>query len=224
MIFVVHFLGSVYSLATGALVGLSIILLTVLIFSARIRHSINRIESTFFNNLNERDLSRSGRNNSLVANLHLAYMKVGYSSPFVGERLMDTKLHSRYDVNVVSIQRGARFLPAPSGHNHLFPGDVIGVIGTDDHLQQLLPLVETADTLESAHNPADFRLMSFILSHNSVLVGHTPAELDLRGNYSTMIVAVKRRDTMIPDPGNTTFEEGDTVWAVTTAATVAKLS
>lgn len=224
LIFVVHFLGSVFSLTTGALVGVGVAVLIIVFFSGRFRRRMNSIESTFLNNLNERDLKKSGRNNSLVGDLHLAYMKMSCTSPFVGEQLKNTKLSSHFGVNVVNIQRGAQFIPAPSGGNHLFPGDLLGIIGTDEQIQQVLPLIETPESSEDTGNPADYRLLNFTLSPESKLIGHTPADVDMRGQYSTMIVAVKRNDTFIASPGTVTFAPGDTVWAVTTDKVVNELA
>ncbi len=224
LIFVVHFLGKVFSLTTGALVGLGVAVLVILFFSGRFRRRMRNIESTFLNNLNERDLKKSGRNNSLVGDLHLAYMKMSCTSPFVGEQLKDTQLNREYGVNIVNIQRGSQFIPAPSGASHLFPGDILGIIGTDEQLQQVLPMIESPETSEDNGNPADYRLLSFTLSPDSKLIGHTPADIDLRGHYATMIVAVQRNDAFLPSPGTVTFEAGDTVWAVTTAQVVSQLS
>ena len=62
---------------------------------------MNRIESRFLDNLNERELRRSGAKNNLVSNMHLAYMTVGYDCPFVGEQLKNTA--SRYPPYSVAI-------------------------------------------------------------------------------------------------------------------------
>lgn len=224
IIILVHFLGSVYSLTTAALVGVAIVLLAILFLSSRIRNQMRNIESTFINNLNERDLRKSGRNNNLVGDIHLAFMKVSCASPFVGEQLMNTQLHRRYGVNVANIQRGATFIPAPSGNNHLFPGDVIGVIGTDEQLQEVLPLIEAPEKTEPTGNPADYKLLNFTVKEGSLLDGKTPAEVNLRGKYSTMIVAVKRDDEFLSDPGRVTFKPDDIIWAVTTPTTAEKLA
>ncbi|MDE6153541.1 MAG: cation:proton antiporter, partial [Muribaculaceae bacterium] len=142
MAFIVHFLGSTYSMAVGASVGVALVLLFILLLSSRVRSRMRSIETTFIKNLNERDLSKSGRNNNLVGNLHLARMVVSSTCRFVGEKLMNTDLHRLYGVNVVNIQRGSKFIAAPSGSDRLFPGDVVGIIGTDEQLQAILPILE----------------------------------------------------------------------------------
>lgn len=222
--FIIHFLGSTYSMAVGASAGVALVLLLILLLSSKVRGRMRSIESTFIKNLNERDLSKSGRNNNLVGDLHLARMAVSGSSRLVGEKLMTTDLHRRYGVNVVTIQRGAKFIAAPAGNDRLFPGDVVGVIGTDEQLQAVLPVIESPEeeTGESI-NPADYRLRDFTLSEISPLIGLTPAQARLRDRHSTMVVAIKRGEEWLENPGGAVFEAGDQLWAVTTAATARHL-
>lgn len=222
--FIVHFLGSVYSMAVGASTGVALLLMFLLLLSSRVRGRMRAIESTFIKNLNERDLSKSGRNNNLVGDLHLARMVVSGTCRFVGEKLMNTELHRHYGVNVVNIQRGSKFIAAPSGSDRLFPGDVIGIIGTDEQLQAILPILESPDNDSGdSINPADYRLRDFTLSEASPLIDLTPAQAHLRDKHSTVIVAVKRDNEWVENPGSVTFRPGDKLWAVTTAATARHL-
>ncbi len=83
--------------------------------------------------------------------------------------------------------------------------------------------IEPVEEVGEMINPADYRLRDFTLSGISPLIGRTPAQARLRERYSTMIVAVKRGDEWIENPGSTVFQAGDKLWAVTTAATVRHL-
>lgn len=222
--FIVHYLGSTYSMAVGASTAMALLLLFFMLLSSKVKRRMRAIETKFMKNLNERDLSKSGRNNNLVGDLHLARMVVGNTSRLAGEKLANSDIHRRYGVNVVNIQRGSQFIAAPSGSDRLFPGDVVGIIGTDEQLQSVLPVIESPDeTTSPAVNPADYRLRDFTLSENSPLIGHTPAEAHLRDRHRTVIVAVWRDREWVTNPGNTVFETGDHLWAVTSAATVTEL-
>lgn len=222
--FIVHFLGSTYSMAVGASSGIALGLLFLMLLSSRVRKNMRTIESTFMMNLNERDLSKSGRNNNLVGDLHLARMHVSGTCRYIGEKLMRTDLNSRHGVNVVNIQRGSKVIVAPSGNDRLFPGDVVGIIGTDEQLQSVLPVIESPDdeTGESV-NPADYRLRDFTLTGKSVLIGKTPAQAGLRDRYHTMVVAVQRDGEWVESPGNMVFKAGDKVWAVTSSPIMKEL-
>ena len=122
-----------YSMTAALSVGLSAVLLIIMIFSSRVRRRMAGIETRFLDNLNERELSRRGTNNTVVHDLHLAYMTLGSGSEFLGQRLCETNLRDRYGVNVVSLQRSSgELFPMPPANIRLFPGDVLGVIGVDE--------------------------------------------------------------------------------------------
>ena len=63
-----------------------------------------RIENIFMDNLNERELRKTGRNTSLVSDMHLAYMDVNADCPFAGRRLMDSDLRKEYGINLQKIK------------------------------------------------------------------------------------------------------------------------
>lgn len=92
-----------------------------------------------------------------MSDMHLAYMDVNADCPFAGRRLMDSDLRKEYGINVVSIQRGTRRI-IPKGETRIFPGDTIGVIGTDDQIQSLLTVVEGS---ESPEEETDNREVTF---------------------------------------------------------------
>lgn len=126
--FIVHILSVIYSMTVGFTVGFGVFILIVFLLSKNVKRRMGSIESKFLDNLNERELRRNGKNNSLVSDLHVAFMEVGYGCPFVGERLRNSNLRKEYGVNVVSIQRGAVTITIPGADNRIFPGDVIGII------------------------------------------------------------------------------------------------
>lgn len=215
--FVIYVFSSIYGMRVGFSVGLSVVVLVLLLFSSKVKNRLSNIESRFLNNLNERELRRSGRNNNVISDLHLAYMEVGYGCPFVGERLRNSNLRNNYGVNIVSIQRGGEGIPLPSGDTRIFPGDTIGVIGTDEQLQQLLPDVEAADT--SGHNlkgvnPANFKMTSVTLTSDSVLVGKSATTANLRREYAALVVALQRGEEFVAVDGTERFRPDDVVWLV----------
>ena len=211
--FVYYTVTAAYSVKVGAWASLVIILAIALVFSHKLRSRMSRMESKFFDNLNERELRRSGKKNNVVNDLHQAFMTVGAGCRFVGERLADSNLRHRFGVNVVSIQRGQNVIPIPGGNNRLFPGDVIGVIGTDEQLEALLPAIEAELPPESGVRP-EIRLTSILLSESSPLVDRTPLSSSLRDNYSAIVVAVHRGDEFIDSNPNLVFRPGDIIWAV----------
>lgn len=212
LIIVIYVLSSIFTKTIGVLVGFAIFFIIIFGFSRRIKKRINHFESKFLDNLNERELRRSGRNNNIVGNLHLAYMTVSYDCPFVGERLQDSDIRKKFGVNIASIQRGSSFLPVPSGDTRIFPGDILGVIGTDDEIQTLLPEVEISHNDEISQSTGEFKLTSIQLSNLSPLIGISVAESQLTKKYDALLVAIDRNGDFITPDANTIFMPHDVLW------------
>lgn len=213
--FIVYVLADIYSFAIGICFGLAIFIMLVVVLSKRVGKRLANIESKFLDNLNERELRRSGKNNNLVSDLHLAYMEVGHACEFVGERLIDSNLRKRYGVNIASIQRGAKMIPIPKGDTRIFPGDVLGVIGSDEQIQRLLPVVEAREEEQQTPiNANNFKLTNVQLSESSPLLGHTSASASLRNKYMALVVAIQRGDEYLKPNGEVEFQPNDIVWIV----------
>ncbi|MCH5319243.1 MAG: cation:proton antiporter [Paramuribaculum sp.] len=212
LLMVIYVLSSIFTKTIGILIGLAIFLVIVFGFSRRIKRRITHFESRFLDNLNERELRRSGKNNNIIGNLHLAYMTVSYDCPFVGERLQDSDLRRKFGVNIASIQRGSMFLPVPSGDTRIFPGDILGVIGTDDEIQTLLPEVEIRHDVEPAKSTGEFKLTSVQLSDTSSLNGVSVADSQLTKKYQALLVAIDRDGDYITPDASTVFMPHDILW------------
>ena len=195
------------------LVIIGIILVMTVPFPLK-RRAIN-IEKRFINNINERENRRTGRENNLVSDLHLAYMRVGFDCPFVGERLQNLDLRSRYGINLAGIQRGNNRYPVPSSDMRIFPGDVLGVIGTEEQIQRILPLVEAQNDSGETPNLDDVKFVHFAISNQSPIVGMTLENSKLRENYGALLVAVQRgEDNYISPTPDLVFHTGDILWIV----------
>lgn len=222
--FIVHELASFYSLAIGFLIGIACLVVLIMMFSKRLNKRLRDMESKFMDNLNERELRRSGKNNNLVNDLHLAYIHVGYGCPFVGERLSNSHIRDTYGISVVMIQRGTNIIVVPSGDNRIFPGDVIGVIGTDEQISAVLPIIDIDKPSQDMQPElTDFKLTSVTLSETSPLLGMTLASADVRRNYQTHVVSLERNDEFFDNPADITLCQGDRLWIVGTPQTAAKL-
>lgn len=211
--FVINILSNIYSLRVGWTAGLIIFLAMILLFSKQIAKRTRTIESKFFSNLNERDLRKSGQNNNIVSNYHLAYMHTGFGCPFVGEKISESGLRSTYGVSVMSIQRGEHTIYVPSGNTRIFPGDVLGIVGTEDQIQTLLPIVERGDAEEKPiKSDSAPRLLNVELTPASPLIGKSVFTSDFGKNYASLLLAVQRGEEYIPANATTVFESGDILW------------
>ena len=223
--FIVYLLVNLFTIAIGLSLGIAIFLLIVVVFSKRLRRQMRNMETKFLNNLNERELRRSGRNNNLVSNIHLAFMQVGYACPFVGERLSHSQLRSKYGANIATIQRGNTVIPVPGPETRIFPGDILGVTGTEEDILRLLPLVEAQESDAPADTPRadDYKLTSIQLSETSPVVGKAVAQSGIRSDYKALLVSIGRGDGFITPEADTKLLPHDVLWLVGSPAKLASL-
>lgn len=225
--FVLYLISLSYAMSTALLVAIGIAVLVAVAFIARATGNYNNMERRFMNNLNERDNMRSGRENNVVGDLHLAYITVGQESPFAGDRIVDSGLRRDYGVSISSIQRGLSVMPLPDKDARIFPGDVIGVIGTDEDIQRLNSDIETYERASAMHPVSDTRTVIFNirLSPSSPLIGKTLADANLRQNYFSMLLKVVRDDdaTDVPLSPDLVFNPGDRLWLVGDPSAIQKL-
>ena len=218
IMFVTAILDGAYSSTTSMICAVLIVPL-VLIFITTVptplRRRVTNIEKRFINNINERENRRTGHENNLVSDLQLAYMRVGYDCPFIGDRLRNLDLRTRYGVNLVNIQRGSKHYPVPSGDMRIFPNDMLGVIGTEEQIQRLLPLVEADVNQAEEQQAGNVKFVHFAIGEKSPIIGIALENTRLREDYGALLVAVQRGDDdyLSPTP-DLTFRDGDILWIV----------
>lgn len=226
LIFVMSVLNGVYSSAVSVVSAILLVAAAIFLISmlpTPVRRRISSIEKRFISNINERENRRTGHENNLVSDLHLAYMTVGHDCPFVGDRLRNLDLRTRYNINLVNIQRAGKLHPVPSGEMRLFPGDVLGVIGTEEQIQRLLPLVEAQGIRDESPNP-EVKFTHFAINRNSPIVGVMLENTRLREDYGALLVAVQRgEDNYISPTPDLTFAAGDILWIVGNPKQLARL-
>ena len=226
VIFIAVILQGVYHSGSAVISAILLAIVTIIIFMLLpppLRKRINKLEKRFINNINERENRRTGHENNLVSDLHLAYMKVGYDCPFIGDRLRNLDLRSRYGVNLVNIQRGSKSYPVPSGEMRIFPGDVLGVIGTEEQIQRMLPLIEAQKEIGEPTMP-DVRLLHFVVGDQASIIGEKLENARLREDYGALLIAVQRgEDNYISPTPDLVFKPGDILWIVGNAKQLAPL-
>ena len=207
-----------YTSAASVLIAIGFTLLMAIVLAPMLHKRIRRIEQRFVSNINQRENRRTGKAITLVSDLHLAYMTVGYKCPFVGEKLKNADLRRKYGVNVVNIQRGQTAHSVPGGEMRIFPGDILGVIGTDEQIQTLLPLVEATETAPVVAPKVEFQ--HFVLTEHSPLVGKKLSDTRLREDYHALLVSVQRTvdgeddDEFLTPTPSLTFMVDDVIWIV----------
>jgi CPA2 family monovalent cation:H+ antiporter-2 len=167
-------------------------------------------------NLNVRENTRLGVNNNIVSDLHLAYIEVGYNSPFVGDRLKSSGLRQKYGVSVSSIQRGMQFIALPDKDIRIFPGDVLGVIGTDEQIKRLNDDIETFEkvAIPDSSSLQSVELVSVKLSATSPLLNKKLSECDIPNTYNAMLIKLIRGEEHLQPLPEIVLCQDDLLWLV----------
>ncbi len=214
------FLLSVYSYI-GVIIGVIFFLALLGTFSKEVQKLFNRLEKGFFDNLNMRERSKHGID--LINNLHIARMKLNESSELAGIKLSDSNLRKKYGVNIVSILRGARRINIPGGDVRLFPGDIIGVIGTNEQIAALLPIVECEEDYNASYSE-EVTYTYIVINENSDWVGKSTAELAFRNNFRCLLVGIERAaGTFLHPDGTIKLETNDILWIAGEPNTIAEI-
>lgn len=217
LLFIVYLLTLAYNATVAWISGIICLAFIIGFASKEISARYNKIEKKFIDNLNIRENTRSGANNKLIDDLHMAFIEVGAYCPFVGDKLKDSGLRNDYGVSVASIQRGDRTLPLPSIDARIFPGDILGVIGNDEQIKRLNDDIERD---EKAYRSLDVYnsnvvLRSLALTGKSPIINVSLGETNIRHDFYCMIVKVQRGEDIFEQPGaDTVLREGDIIWVV----------
>ena len=215
LLFVVYFLTVCYSSWVGWIGGTICFFLIIVFASSKLMKRFRRMEKKFMNNLNNRENARSGANNNLVSDLHQAFLDIKPQCRFAGDRLKDSGLRSEFGVSVSSIRRGDEFIPLPTGDTRIFPGDTLGIIGTDSQIKRLNDEIDNVSHKKDSVRPTDIELKSILLTDKSPIIDRPLFETDLRKDYFCMVISVQRDDNEFINPGPTTvLKAGDLLWIV----------
>ena len=145
----------------------------------------------------------------------MAFGTVGYDSPFIGDRLCISNVGSNYGINVASIMRGGRLIPVPGPDERLFPGDLVGIIGTEENITKVMPLIEAgAEESTDTGSGEDVGFKSIELTESSPLLGKTLSSANLRGKHHLLVVAIRRGSEFVELTPTQRFNLGDIVWFV----------
>jgi monovalent cation:H+ antiporter-2, CPA2 family len=206
------------------MISIAVIIVALMLFSRMLKKGSIGMERMFLNNLRSREIEAQvmGKRKPLYANhlldrdIHIADIGIPENSQWAGMTLKDLRLRQRFGVHVSSILRGRRRINIPNGDNHLFSGDMIQVIGSDEQLSLLNKALHSDVYAEDVDiEKREMRLKQFVISANSIFLGKTLKESGIRSAYNCMVVGVEegKENLTVIDP-NRPFERGDILWVV----------
>ena len=222
--FVIFVIAGLFKASIGLVIGVTVLVVSLMIWSRRLKKHSIMIERRFFQNLRSRDVraeylgekkpAYAGR--LLSHDLHLADIDIPGESPCAGKTLMELNVGKKYGVHIASILRGKRRINIPGGAVRLFPFDRIQVIGTDEQLNAFSEAVSLGAAVDTdIYEKSEMTLKQLLIDADSVFLGKTIKESGIRDKYHCLIAGVERGDDALMSPNvNAPFQEGDVVWIV----------
>jgi CPA2 family monovalent cation:H+ antiporter-2 len=145
-------------------------------------------------------------------------------SELVSRSLQDSKLKERFGVTIGMIERGRRRILAPGRGEVLLPYDRLFLIGTDEQISAVRPVMETDTDEAPAELPDSFGLEPVTLPPGSPFAGKTIRDAGIREKVHGLIVGIERDGQRILNPDSALdLRAGDLVWLVGDKARIREL-
>lgn len=209
---------------TVLMVIISLVVVTLIIFSQGFKKQSRKIEARFLENLNLKQKLDEKKaaiptvvaNDLRSKNIHIEEFEVMQSSPSIGKTLRELNFRQKTGVNIVTIIRGSKKINIPDGNERLYPFDKLVVSGSDEEMQQLSQYLDDKKFEASKiEEEAQYHisLSQFLIEPDSPLIGKTIAGTGIREKTECMIIGIDRGDeSIIQFTPSFAFEEGDIIW------------
>lgn len=198
-----------------------------LVSRRRVRERSASLESTFFDNLNAKEV-QARKNAPVTASIkakmagydvHLDKLEVSADSSYIGLMLKEIPIRDESGANIVKITRGSHVILVPDGNEKVYPGDELLTVGTEEQLAALREMFKASIDAQP-EDQSDFDVETVEVKDDSYLNGVSLKSLDIRKS-NCMVISVLRGDNMIINPrAEFVFAPGDVVWIAGDTASV----
>lgn len=198
-----------------------------LVSRRRVRERSASLESTFFDNLNAKEV-QARKNAPVTASIkakmagydvHLDKLEVSADSSYIGLMLKEIPIRDESGANIVKITRGSHVILIPDGEQKVYPGDELLTVGTEEQLATLREMFKASIDAQP-EDQSDFDVETVEVKDDSYLNGVSLKSLDIRKS-NCMVISVLRGDNMIINPrAEFVFAPGDVVWIAGDTASV----
>jgi CPA2 family monovalent cation:H+ antiporter-2 len=206
----------IFSDAIALIASLCIMLLMVFVFRNRLENFYSKIERRFVKNLQQKEEAAAHASDHLLPwDAHIATFKISPHALFIGQTLETLKWRETYGVNIAFIERGDHAIYAPARFEKIYPYDIIGVIGTDEELQQINEFIQNDLIANIENKKDDIVLQKIVIDKHLRIKGKTIRQSGIRESTDGLIVGIERNGKRILNPASdTVFEWDDIVWIV----------
>jgi CPA2 family monovalent cation:H+ antiporter-2 len=190
------------------------------VFRRRLAFSYNWLEVHFLSGLNHHETespTQKAMNQLAPWDAHLVKLNINSNSHIVGRSIVEAKIRQFHGINVIALQRGQKVIMMPEGTTPLFPNDELLVLGTDEQIDTIRPLLEKTDLDSSSNSPnlADYDMHLLRISESSKLCGLSLKDSRIRENYGGLVVGIEHAGVRnINPPPEFIIKKGDLLWIV----------
>jgi monovalent cation:H+ antiporter-2, CPA2 family len=198
------------------------------IFARKIQLFYRRIEHRFIGNLNARDDLAERKNNILSDghalrsdlapwSAHIVNIVVQPESFYVGNTLEELGWREQFGINVAYIKRGETILTMPTRNDRLYPFDQVGIIATDEQIQQFTPLLKPipSSPTDGVNSIDEIEVYKLVVDESNKLKGLSIRQSGLREKTQGLVIGLERGAVRLFNPDSSTvFQWGDVVWLV----------
>jgi CPA2 family monovalent cation:H+ antiporter-2 len=82
-------------------------------------------------------------------------LEVNQQADYAGRTLEELGWREQYGINIAYIKRGDKLIYAPGRNNKLLPFDQVGVIATDNQMQQFKPVFDAKEKVPTGPGAPD---------------------------------------------------------------------
>lgn len=231
IIFIAVWVFRLASTQVAILVAVPITIFVLAIFSKRLQQFYQRIEKRFIINLNAREADGDAettmnaemirKNAAMQSTLqpwdaHIIEMEIHPHAEYVGKKLSDLSWRERFGINIVYIRRGDKLIHVPGRNNILLPFDRVGIISTDEQMQQFKPVFDAAEIIsDSTAGISDISLHKLLVDEHTKLKGLNIRNSGLRERTNGLVIGIERGSERILNPDSSmVLEWGDIIWIV----------
>ncbi|GAA6529261.1 sodium:proton antiporter [Segatella asaccharophila] len=215
------------------LITFALTIITLMIASKKLKKGSIRLERLFVQNLHSREIRAQvqGKRRPLYEghlldrDIHISLFDISEDSVWGGKSLRELQLRKRFGIQVSSILRGHQRINIPNGHNSIYPGDRLEVIGNDKQLTQLNQALKNERVPEDPDiENREMKLRQFVVTDQCPLIGKNLKESGIRDHFNCMVVGLDegQENLEIINPERK-FLKGDILWVVGEEASLNKL-
>jgi CPA2 family monovalent cation:H+ antiporter-2 len=196
-------------------------------FYHRLEASYRWFEKSFLFTFESKEVKPQEKAMPLFApwDAHLVRLLVHPNSAVAGKSLQILKLRSLHGVNIIAIQRDRQTIFAPVATAVLYPADSLLMLGIDDQIETIRPLIEEpSEDIQTEKDLTEYRLKNILVPAFSYLCNKSIRESNLREQYSVIVVGLERANQRQLNPDSwLEIKAEDILWVVGEPALIDEL-